>query len=210
MLCEWWSFYRSPAANSFHLPNSRWLRLRLLFSFPHGLVSPCVIFERRVCFWFNFQITGMWEHYGSSHVSLKTQLTYLFFSLRETCVSYNQGGYMVIHLSGMHPLKKIYVAQGWCVFSLRLFSQIRVSTWQLETSPLFIYFFMSSRLKRNNKLFNWCSKCSYFFQTTQISTYCFWFQTNGHSSEAVYQERLSRLESDKECLILQVCEKNSF
>ncbi|XP_055087844.1 liprin-beta-1-like [Periophthalmus magnuspinnatus] len=28
--------------------------------------------------------------------------------------------------------------------------------------------------------------------------------TNGHSSEAVYQERLSRLESDKECLILQV------
>uniref|UniRef100_A0A7N6C348 SAM domain-containing protein n=1 Tax=Anabas testudineus TaxID=64144 RepID=A0A7N6C348_ANATE len=30
------------------------------------------------------------------------------------------------------------------------------------------------------------------------------FQTNGHSSEAIYQERLSRLESDKECLILQV------
>uniref|UniRef100_A0A4W6C7V1 PPFIA binding protein 1a n=1 Tax=Lates calcarifer TaxID=8187 RepID=A0A4W6C7V1_LATCA len=33
-----------------------------------------------------------------------------------------------------------------------------------------------------------------------------WLQgrlTNGHSSEAVYQERLSRLESDKECLILQ-------
>ncbi|XP_026218281.1 liprin-beta-1-like isoform X2 [Anabas testudineus] len=28
--------------------------------------------------------------------------------------------------------------------------------------------------------------------------------TNGHSSEAIYQERLSRLESDKECLILQV------
>ncbi|XP_068162432.1 liprin-beta-1-like isoform X2 [Antennarius striatus] len=28
--------------------------------------------------------------------------------------------------------------------------------------------------------------------------------TNGHSSETVYQERLSRLESDKECLILQV------
>ncbi|TNM91564.1 hypothetical protein fugu_019944 [Takifugu bimaculatus] len=28
--------------------------------------------------------------------------------------------------------------------------------------------------------------------------------TNGHSSEAVYQERLSRLENDKECLILQV------
>uniref|UniRef100_A0A673BZT4 Liprin-beta-1-like n=1 Tax=Sphaeramia orbicularis TaxID=375764 RepID=A0A673BZT4_9TELE len=28
--------------------------------------------------------------------------------------------------------------------------------------------------------------------------------TNGHVSEAVYQERLSRLESDKECLILQV------
>uniref|UniRef100_A0A7N6AJY0 SAM domain-containing protein n=1 Tax=Anabas testudineus TaxID=64144 RepID=A0A7N6AJY0_ANATE len=27
--------------------------------------------------------------------------------------------------------------------------------------------------------------------------------TNGHSSEAIYQERLSRLESDKECLILQ-------
>ncbi|XP_071358022.1 liprin-beta-1-like isoform X2 [Trachinotus anak] len=34
-----------------------------------------------------------------------------------------------------------------------------------------------------------------------------WLQgrmTNGHSSEAVYQERLSRLESDKECLVLQV------
>uniref|UniRef100_A0A8C9XCB6 PPFIA binding protein 1a n=1 Tax=Sander lucioperca TaxID=283035 RepID=A0A8C9XCB6_SANLU len=34
-----------------------------------------------------------------------------------------------------------------------------------------------------------------------------WLQgrlTNGHGSEAVYQERLSRLESDKECLILQV------
>ncbi|XP_061617364.1 liprin-beta-1-like isoform X2 [Phyllopteryx taeniolatus] len=34
-----------------------------------------------------------------------------------------------------------------------------------------------------------------------------WLQgrmTNGHSSEAVYQERLTRLESDKECLILQV------
>uniref|UniRef100_A0A7N8X2I2 Liprin-beta-1-like n=1 Tax=Mastacembelus armatus TaxID=205130 RepID=A0A7N8X2I2_9TELE len=34
-----------------------------------------------------------------------------------------------------------------------------------------------------------------------------WLQgrmTNGHSSEAAYQERLSRLESDKECLILQV------
>uniref|UniRef100_A0A8C9XC98 PPFIA binding protein 1a n=1 Tax=Sander lucioperca TaxID=283035 RepID=A0A8C9XC98_SANLU len=33
-----------------------------------------------------------------------------------------------------------------------------------------------------------------------------WLQgrlTNGHGSEAVYQERLSRLESDKECLILQ-------
>ncbi|XP_049892705.1 liprin-beta-1-like isoform X1 [Epinephelus moara] len=28
--------------------------------------------------------------------------------------------------------------------------------------------------------------------------------SNGHSTEAVYQERLSRLESDKECLILQV------
>lgn len=28
--------------------------------------------------------------------------------------------------------------------------------------------------------------------------------SNGHVSEAVYQERLSRLESDKECLILQV------
>lgn len=34
-------------------------------------------------------------------------------------------------------------------------------------------------------------------------------QTNGHSSEAVYQERLSRLENDKECLILQVCEPSS-
>uniref|UniRef100_A0A8C6V298 PPFIA binding protein 1a n=1 Tax=Neogobius melanostomus TaxID=47308 RepID=A0A8C6V298_9GOBI len=31
-----------------------------------------------------------------------------------------------------------------------------------------------------------------------------WLHGNGHSSEAVYQERLSRLESDKECLILQV------
>uniref|UniRef100_A0A3Q3JIL8 Liprin-beta-1/2 coiled-coil domain-containing protein n=1 Tax=Monopterus albus TaxID=43700 RepID=A0A3Q3JIL8_MONAL len=34
-----------------------------------------------------------------------------------------------------------------------------------------------------------------------------WLQgrmTNDHGSEAVYQERLSRLESDKECLILQV------
>ncbi|AWO98216.1 putative liprin-beta-1-like [Scophthalmus maximus] len=34
-----------------------------------------------------------------------------------------------------------------------------------------------------------------------------WLQggmTNGHGPEAVYQERLSRLESDKECLILQV------
>ncbi|XP_077401727.1 liprin-beta-1-like isoform X3 [Vanacampus margaritifer] len=34
-----------------------------------------------------------------------------------------------------------------------------------------------------------------------------WLQgrmTNGHSSEAAYQERLTRLESDKECLILQV------
>uniref|UniRef100_A0A4W6C194 PPFIA binding protein 1a n=1 Tax=Lates calcarifer TaxID=8187 RepID=A0A4W6C194_LATCA len=39
---------------------------------------------------------------------------------------------------------------------------------------------------------------------TQINMHCFSFQTNGHSSEAVYQERLSRLESDKECLILQV------
>ncbi len=48
-----------------------------------------------------------------------------------------------------------------------------------------------------------------FVQTTQINAYCFSFQTNGHSSEAVYQERLSRLESDKECLILQVCEQNS-
>ncbi|XP_054480267.1 liprin-beta-1-like [Anoplopoma fimbria] len=34
-----------------------------------------------------------------------------------------------------------------------------------------------------------------------------WLQgrlTNGHGSETVYQERLSRLESDKECLVLQV------
>lgn len=33
------------------------------------------------------------------------------------------------------------------------------------------------------------------------------FQTNGHSTvggDLVYQERLSRLESDKECLVLQV------
>lgn len=29
-------------------------------------------------------------------------------------------------------------------------------------------------------------------------------QANGHSAEAMYQERLSRLENDKECLILQV------
>lgn len=37
------------------------------------------------------------------------------------------------------------------------------------------------------------------------------FQTNGHGSVAgdlVYQERLSRLESDKECLVLQVCCQN--
>ena len=37
------------------------------------------------------------------------------------------------------------------------------------------------------------------------------FQTNGHGSvgslDAVYQERLSRLESDKECLVLQVCDQ---
>lgn len=71
VLCEWWSFYRRPAANSFHLPNSGWLRLRLVFFFPHGLVSQSVIFERRVCFWFNFQITFMWEHYWPSHVFLK-------------------------------------------------------------------------------------------------------------------------------------------
>lgn len=37
----------------------------------------------------------------------------------------------------------------------------------------------------------------------------FSLQTNGHGSEAVYQERLSRLENDKECLILQVREHNS-
>uniref|UniRef100_A0A6Q2XXD7 SAM domain-containing protein n=1 Tax=Esox lucius TaxID=8010 RepID=A0A6Q2XXD7_ESOLU len=30
------------------------------------------------------------------------------------------------------------------------------------------------------------------------------FQSNGHSSDTVYQERLSRVESDKECLLLQV------
>uniref|UniRef100_A0A7N8WYZ9 Liprin-beta-1-like n=1 Tax=Mastacembelus armatus TaxID=205130 RepID=A0A7N8WYZ9_9TELE len=41
-------------------------------------------------------------------------------------------------------------------------------------------------------------------QIPDSTTYCFLFQTNGHSSEAAYQERLSRLESDKECLILQV------
>lgn len=33
----------------------------------------------------------------------------------------------------------------------------------------------------------------------------FVLQANGHSAEALYQERLSRLENDKECLILQVC-----
>lgn len=48
-----------------------------------------------------------------------------------------------------------------------------------------------------------------FVQTTQINTHCLSFQTNGHGSESVYQERLSRLESDKECLILQVSERNS-
>ena len=48
-----------------------------------------------------------------------------------------------------------------------------------------------------------------FVPTAQINTYCLWFQTNGHGSEAVYQERLSRLESDKECLILQVCEHSA-
>jgi len=39
------------------------------------------------------------------------------------------------------------------------------------------------------------------------------FQTNGHGSAAgdlVYQERLSRLESDKECLVLQVCCRETF
>lgn len=49
-----------------------------------------------------------------------------------------------------------------------------------------------------------------FAQTIQIPLYHLLFQTNVHSSEAVAQERLSRLESDKECLILQVREQSSL
>lgn len=43
--------------------------------------------------------------------------------------------------------------------------------------------------------------------TSHFTVFFSLFQTNGHSSvggDLVYQERLSRLESDKECLVLQV------
>uniref|UniRef100_A0A671QK91 Liprin-beta-1-like n=1 Tax=Sinocyclocheilus anshuiensis TaxID=1608454 RepID=A0A671QK91_9TELE len=43
--------------------------------------------------------------------------------------------------------------------------------------------------------------------TSNTLSICLCFQTNGHGSatgDLVYQERLSRLESDKECLVLQV------
>lgn len=46
-----------------------------------------------------------------------------------------------------------------------------------------------------------CSKYGLFLESVFVLS----FQANGHSSEAIHQERLSRLENDKECLILQVC-----
>ena len=109
VLCEWWSFYRSPAANSFHPPNLRWLMPRLLFFFPHGLVPPCVISERRVCFWFNFQITCMWEHCCTSHVSLKIQL----------------GVYISVQ-AGNHVSSLSWILYG---YTLRWHASIRKSVW---------------------------------------------------------------------------------
>jgi len=54
------------------------------------------------------------------------------------------------------------------------------------------------------------SRATLFVQVAQIDTpTCLSFQTNGHGPAAVYQERLSRLESDNECLVLQVSERHS-
>lgn len=198
VLREWWSFYRSPAANSFHPPNLRWLMPRLLFFFPHGLVPPCVISERRVCFWFNFQITCMWEHCWTSHVSLKIQLAYRFKG--ETMWAHCLGYYMVIHLGGMHPLGSLCGSRLVCILIWMPQPELYFNMTAKSIPPVF---FMSSHLKRNHYVTDAANKV-FWFPTAQINT-CFSFQTNGHGSEAVYQERLSRLESDKECLILQVC-----
>lgn len=145
VLREWWSFYRSLAANSFHPPNLRWLMPRLLFFFPHGLVPPCVISERRVCFWFNFQITCMWEHCWTSHVSLKIQLTYRFKG--ETMWAHCLRYYMVIHLGGMHPLGSLCGSRLVCILIWMPQPELYFNMTAKSIPPVF---FMSSHLKRNH------------------------------------------------------------
>lgn len=104
MLGEWWSLYRNPALNSFHLLDSRWLRL--VFFFPHCPVFPCIIFYRRVCCWFNSQITCIWRLYWPSRVFLKTRLAYLFFSSRENHVSLLSGRLYGYTLQWHAPIRK--------------------------------------------------------------------------------------------------------
>ncbi len=60
----------------------------------------------RVRFWFNFQITCMWEHYWPSHVPLKTQVAYLFFSSREHHVSSLSGRLYGYTLKWYAPIRK--------------------------------------------------------------------------------------------------------
>lgn len=75
------------------------------------------------------------------------------------------------------------------------------SLWRTDSLPDPPSFFWAVFLKFANNL-----QSIQFLQTSQMHMHGLSFQTNGHGSEAVNQERLSRLESDKECLILQVCE----
>lgn len=122
MLCEWWwGFYRSPAANSFHLPDSRRLGPSSLFFFPHG---PRL----------DFPVRDIWENsllliQFSNHFHVRALLTltwlsenstlhicYFLSSRRKTVRVRCQGGYMVIHLSGVHPLENPCGSSLVCIF----------------------------------------------------------------------------------------------
>lgn len=96
----------------------------------------------RVCFLIQF----------SNHLHVRTlstltcfsgnsSLIYLFFTSEKAMWVYCQGDYMVIHLSGMHPLENLCSSRLICVFSFGPLSQTRISTWQLKAVPLFFFFF---------------------------------------------------------------------
>lgn len=116
VLGEWWTFYRNPAANSFHLLNSRCLRPEALVFLPsQRRLSMCDILDE-------FAFDSIFKSLACDgsidpHMSLwKLNSHICCFPRGKTMWVHCQGGCMVRHFSGMHPSENLCGSRLVCIF----------------------------------------------------------------------------------------------